>query len=206
MSEAVHSEDHVFHSARFVATYGALPKWGKIPGSYSYAFGAKETKPSLLNAFMPSGAMPLELVDLFKDVVPPPQPLFLRSIVETPTVLFSSDVDEEDETNTSSPLPLRAMATESSALADVLSMLRLVEAGKVKVSDKTGLPGNSTISAVRSVLSDVDYYDEPFVIGDSTLDHAEVGPIKSLAWPFVVEDVGSRVLGRRHVIFDACGH
>ena len=55
-------------------------------------------------------------------------------------------------------VPLAVHETEQAAQRELLSVLRLVDAGKVAVSDKTRRPSEATIQAVTAILESGDYY------------------------------------------------
>lgn len=77
-------------------------------------------------------------------------------------------------------VPLTVRETERAALHDLEAVLRLVEAGKLSVSDKTRRPSAATTRAVAEALRCGEPYPEA----------SEVGAIPSFAWPMLVQAGG----------------
>src|SRR5207249_6304967 len=77
---------------------------------------------------------------------------------------------------------------ERTAQWELLSVLRLIDAGKVAVSDKTRRPSSSALEAVGSVLEGGDYY--PHVPVENKWDDENAGPIRAFAWPLLIQAGG----------------
>ena len=71
--------------------------------------------------------------------------------------------------------------TERAAIEDLETVLRLVEAGKLAVSDKTRRPTASAMRLIGGALADGDFYPE---------DGDDIGPIRAFAWPMLVQAAG----------------
>ncbi len=67
-------------------------------------------------------------------------------------------------------------AAEAEALANVLAVLQLCGAGKLRCSDKTQRPAAATVSAVAEVLAGGDFYPTE--------------PIAAFAWPLLIQAGG----------------
>jgi hypothetical protein len=67
-------------------------------------------------------------------------------------------------------------------------MLRLVDAGKVAVSDKTRRASSATIDAITVVLEGGDYY--PFVPPKDKWHDKNAGPMRAFAWPLLIQAGG----------------
>lgn len=78
-------------------------------------------------------------------------------------------------------------ATEQDAATDLAILLRLVDQGRIQVSDKTSLPSGVTLRMLAEQLANGDFYDPSN--GDETVD-GEVGPIKAFAWPLLLQAAG----------------
>ena len=81
-------------------------------------------------------------------------------------------------------LPIIRSDTEHAAQQDVQTVLRLIDKGKVAVSDKTLLPSAATMTEVVSVLRGGDFYD---LKAKQDKWQQVVGPIKGFAWPLLVQ-------------------
>ena len=67
-------------------------------------------------------------------------------------------------------------------------MLRLIDSGKVSVSDKTRRPSAVTIKAITNILEGGDYY--PVLPVKSKWHDENAGPIRAFAWPLIVQAGG----------------
>jgi hypothetical protein len=67
-------------------------------------------------------------------------------------------------------------STQVEALTNVLAVLQLVGAGKLRASEKTQRPTAATVAAVAEVLADCDFY------------RAE--PVAAFAWPLLIQAGG----------------
>jgi hypothetical protein len=85
----------------------------------------------------------------------------VRSISATLSVTRMG-FDRETRTRTSYEVefPMQMRETEQVARRELLTVLRLVDLGKVAVSDKTFNPSTATLKAIEQVLEEGDYYSE----------------------------------------------
>ncbi|EAR22207.1 hypothetical protein [Nitrococcus mobilis] len=82
-------------------------------------------------------------------------------------------------------VPLVVHQTELTAQRELLSVLRLIDSGKVSVSDKTRRPSAATIKAITNVLEGGDYY--PILPVKSKWSDENAGPIRAFAWPLIAQ-------------------
>lgn len=106
----------------------------------------------------------------------------LEAFVQEPDVepLAVSDAPGPDAANRT------VRQTEAEALLDVSAVLRLVQAGRVRVAPKTGHPNPASQAAIAVMLANGDFYDE--AADAHSADPA--GPIKSFAWPLLLQAGG----------------
>ncbi len=187
ISEVVHASDDLYHKARFVSKYGKEPTWG-TGDRYSYRY-----KPSILGLFFYSFTMPQDLKAQLKTFVPPPEPTHIQSVESLPPVLTRTEkgYDYETRTRKSRPinLPLHMRETEQVARRDLQTVLRLVDLGKVAISDKTFYPTGATLTAIAEVLEQADYYSEWTQTrspGGWQYDYP-IGHIKPFAWVMLLQ-------------------
>jgi hypothetical protein len=57
-------------------------------------------------------------------------------------------------------VPLTVCEMEQVAKKDLLSVLRLIQSGKVSVNGKTSLPSGTTVKAIVAILLGGDFYDD----------------------------------------------
>ncbi len=183
VAEALHSPLHRLDGAMFQAKYGRSPDWGRIS-----PYGEPE-EPSLLWLFLYNGIIPPDLAARLKSFVPPPSAAELHTGDELPATviqkeyLYTSAGRREKYTE----IPLTRCETERMALHDVHAVLRLIEAGKVRVSDKTKQVTAASARAIANVLEGGDFY--PL---DEETDGWQTapGPIRAFAWPLILQSAG----------------
>jgi len=187
VAEVVHSSSDRLSAGQFRAKYGGDPNWGSA-GKYGY-----DHKPSLLCFFFyHSRIMPADLKQRLKAFVPAPRATTIAALDQVPPV-FDRPYRRWNEAKRISEelteaVPLAVHETERAAQRELLSMLRLIDAGKVAVSDKTRKASASTIQAIAAILEHGEYY--PHVPPKSEWDDENAGPIRSFAWPLLVQAGG----------------
>jgi hypothetical protein len=191
ISEVVHSADSRYQPQRFVSKYGAEPKWtgeGNRISYYSYAYN-----PSILGLFFYSYTMPEDLKAQLKAFVPPPEPTRIESCETLPSAL-SRMVAEYDYTTrkrqkVTVEIPLSWRETEQVARRDLQTVLRLIDLGKVAISDKTFFPTGASLTAIGEVLEEGDYYSDWITkASPGGWDYEyNIGAIKPFAWVMVFQ-------------------
>lgn len=191
VAETVHGPNSTFHGDRFVAKYGQTPNWGS-----GDRYGYRRT-PSWLGLLFYHGIMPDDLKQRFKVFVPKPAAAKLESRDDLPEAVEQSVHVWDPETRKSAEhtvaVSIVRCPTERAACHDLKAVLRLIDAGKLAVSDKTYQPGEAAMKTVAASLLGGDFYD------DSEYDPDEqIGFIKPFAWPLLVQAGGlARLNGKR---------
>ena len=200
ISEVVHSADDGYKPAQFISKYGEEPIWG-TGGHYSYNY-----KPSVLGLFFYSFTMPQDLKAQLKAFVPPPEPTRIPSVESLPSPLSRTEkkygYSNRQRELRLVELTLHIRETESLAKRDLQTILRLVDLGKVIVSDKTFYPTGATLSEIAQVLEAGDYYSDWTVTqspGGGQYNY-EIGFIKPFAWVMLLQagklvELGAKRLG-----------
>lgn len=188
VSEVVHSPDGLFRAERFQARYGGQPNWGTRD-----QWGYHRT-PSLLCLFIyRDGLMPAELQERLKAFVPKPAAPRLKVTDEPPEVFNWREERFDFEARRSEvkvkQIPVTQSAMERNAPHDLHTVLRLIERGKLSVSDKTSLPSSVTVDETAALLRGGDYYYAPGQPKKRKYEQ-EAGPIKAFAWPLLVQAAG----------------
>jgi len=188
IAEVVHSPDDRYQQQRFVSKYGAEAKWRQENRPSYYAFC-----PTILGLFFYSGTMPKDLKAQLKAFVPPPEPTRIESVETLPPslsrTLTAYDYRERKQHETTVEFPLTVRETEAIARRDVQTVLRLVDLGKVAVSDKTFMPTGATLNAIAEMLEDGDYYSD-WTATRSPADwdyRYDIGSIKPFAWTMLLQ-------------------
>jgi XPB/Ssl2-like helicase family protein len=168
VAEAAHDPRSRLVGDRFRAKYGRMPDFGSPEKSVS-------PRPTLLSLFIPGGkAMPADLAERLRKFVPAPQAAKVNVVDEPPPSVTRKAWKRGKEVVEA--VPLARQETAPAALHDLLAVLRLVEDGKVAVSEATRRPTAAAVAAVRAVLANGDFYPDE--------------PIRSFAWPLVVQAAG----------------
>jgi len=172
VAEVVHSDSSRFVADRFRAKYGRDPFWGSLDRY------RQNERPSPLCFFFYDGVMPDDLKERLKAIVPPPVAAKIKTLDQLPAT-------HEKGTEV---VPIAVRETERAALQELLSVLRLVDAGRVAVSDKTRRASSATLDAITAILEGGDYY--PHVPPKSKWDDENAGPIRAFAWPLLLQAGG----------------
>ncbi len=157
MAEVVRSNSTQFLAARFRAKYGRDPDWGTTD-KYGH-----HRRPSALGFFFyGNGVMPTDIKERLKAFVPQPVEAKIETLAELPAAYGLPYTRWNSETKTQEKgtehVTLTVRETERTAQRELLSILRLVDAGKVAVSDKTRRASSATIDALTNILEGGDYY------------------------------------------------
>jgi hypothetical protein len=179
ISEVVHDSEHRFDAAQFRAKYGRDPDWGERDKWSSWVSA------SPLQLFLYQGVIPDDLLARLEAFVPPPSEAAIESLDELPAEIEHSgehyNYTTRERDHWSETVPLQMVERERAAPAELAGVLRLIDAGKVAVSDKTCRPTSAAMPAVAAVLDDGDFYAD---------GEQEIGPIRAFAWPLLVQAAG----------------
>lgn len=180
---------------RFQAHFGESPRFDTAdPDRDPWAFGYDRRKIALtlLRLFFPNYSdLPTDTRAVLRGFVPPSEAFAVPTRDEPPP---THPLTEPDWANHGRPRvvgdePVRVRLTTAEAEADVRAVLRLVEAGKVRVTDKKRVPTGASRGAVAGVLAGGDFYrhDE----GEEwEHDPAADLAIKAFAWPLLIQAGG----------------
>lgn len=133
--------------------------------------------------------MPDDIRDRLRDFVPPPARAEVQSLEQLPGAYDRPHRRWNEETGKTEKgteaIPLKVWETERPAQQELLSTLRLIDAGKVRVSDKTRRPTAATVKAMSEMLVGGDYY--PHEPSKDKYHDENAGPIRAFAWPMIVQ-------------------
>ena len=187
VQEATHDPEGVLHSQRFWAKYSRSPNFGGSGRRYD-----NDAKPTTLRLFFPRyQVLPTNLRQMLLAFVPEPPPLTVNTSdelpakVKRPYVRRRSSYGKPDEEE----VELRVRHTARAALHDVKAVLRLIEAGEVKVSDKTRRPSQAAVKAIAAVLAEGDFYREEDE-AEEDWDVAADLTMQAFAWPMLLQAAG----------------
>jgi hypothetical protein len=187
IAETVHSTtSDQYQGTRFVNKYGASPDWRT--GGYSYT-----KTPTVLCLFFYSYTIPADLKQRLKAFVPAPEPTRLDSSKTIPSILVKAETSYSSETRSKTThdveYPLSQRETEQVARRELLTVLRLVDLGKVAISDKTFYPTGASLNNISEVLEEGDYYSD-WQIKKTPQGYPyyyAIGHIKPFAWVMLLQ-------------------
>jgi len=211
VAEATHSDSPIFNVERFKAKYGAMPVFGMKKDRWGYGetptplrlfFYSDNRYSSTTSAILPD-----DLRERLLAFVPKPEPVKLNALDEAPEFIeqiekeYEFDEEEQGVTIISGKraylmrrpksakdivhrIPLVRRDTECAAQQDLLTTLRLIDKGKVAVSDRTFQPSLATMEELGSLLRDGDFYEPQ---AEKKKWEREVSPIKAFAWPMFAQ-------------------
>jgi hypothetical protein len=187
IAETVHSTtSDRYHKNIFINKYGTSPDWGSS-GYWS------RSASTVLGLFFYSFVMPEDLKQRLKAFVPAPAPTLLESSESIPTTLIEIETSYDRTTQSKKPhdveYPLQMRETEQVARRELITILRLVDLGKVAISDKTFYPTGATLNNINQVLEEGDYYSE-WKIEKSPQGYRydyPIGHIKPFAWVMLLQ-------------------
>lgn len=188
--------DATWHMIRSCDPQGAADR--EKESDPNVIFGSRWTqgkgrKPSLIELMMPNGVMSREIQRRLRKFVPEPEPPAVAGVdsppdaVEMPTYTWNDGTRENEREVESVPVIRREM--EPAAMRDLLAVLRLVDAGKVTVTEKNRWPTPGAMRQVAGVLDGGDYYPEqpPAKKDRDDFEEEQAGPIRAFAWPMLLQ-------------------
>jgi hypothetical protein len=183
IAEVVHSSGNNYRADSFAAKYGQKPNFG-TGDRYSSRY-----QPSLLRLFFYQGVMPYDLKQTLTTFVPKPKATRLNEVGDTvPDTFLVRQQKYWNDQEYEAPLAVSEM--EQVAQKDLLSVLRLIQSGKVSVSDKTSLPSGATVKAITTILLGGDFYDDQQRKAEARYDYTasdDIGGIKAFAWTALLQ-------------------
>ncbi len=187
VQEATHDPEGLLYQDKFCAKYNRCPDFGGSGLRYG-----NTKQPKTLRLFFPGyRALPTDLRKILLTFVPEPPPLMANTSDELPARVkrphvnlhsYRSDPDGKE-------VELRVRHTTRAALHDVKAVLRLIDAGEVKVGDKSRRPSQGALQAIGRVLAEGDFYGEKDQSADDGDPAADL-QIQTFAWPMLLQAAG----------------
>jgi hypothetical protein len=200
--EATHDDEGLWHPEQFRAKYGRSPSFGKTQSSYR-----EPARPTPLYLFFPNFvSLPVDLRQMLLTFVPEPEPIGIAATDELPATARVPYVEWQDGKRMEGEehVPMRVRESARDALHDVKAVLRLVDAGEVRVSDKTHRPTQATVKAVRRVLAGGDFYAPEDESKEKYEQVTNDLSMKAFAWPLLLQAGGlAEPAGARLQLTDA---
>ncbi|MBI4870266.1 MAG: hypothetical protein HY814_01720 [Candidatus Riflebacteria bacterium] len=176
VAETLHGSTGFFDGSAFEAKYGGQPSWTGGKDRWGRPNGPSRLCLFLLRVDKHTWGrtIPADLARRLMGLVPRPRQEQLA------TLDIPRPLGEEDA--------LTIRLTESSAQQELFSVLRLVDMGRVQVSDATLRPSAKAVAAVAETLSGGDFYGPDDESKDKYVQR--IGAIRAFAWPLLVQAAG----------------
>ena len=133
--------------------------------------------------------MPADLKNRLKLFVPRPATAKVKSLDQLPAAYDRPYKYWDSKTKKTvkgvEVIPLTLRESEQVAQREMLAILRLVDAAKVAVSDKTRKPPKTTIKAITEILEGGDFY--PHEPTKHKYYDKNAGPIRAFAWSMIIQ-------------------
>jgi hypothetical protein len=193
VQEADHDPSGLLQREKFIARYGRMPDFYERSEGENHFYGYdRHDRPNLLALFFAEhNWLPTDVRQLLLAFVPAPAAFALTTVSEPPATVpqVRHTWDGKRSVEEKVDVPLRLPQTAREAEHDLRAVLRLIEAGRVRVSDKKRQPTQASRKAIAEVLEGGDFYtaDEQDEYSD---DPAADLAIKAFAWPMLVQAGG----------------
>ena len=200
VAEVIHGENGYFFPEIFMAKYGEPANFGT-----SDRYGTNR-EPSVLCLFIYNNQIPYDLEEILLKFVPKPKEATLNHGGDTLPNNVTLRLQKHNYSTGKKEIEeyeflLNSSETQLAATKDLAAVLRLIQSGKVAVSDKTSLPTAGSVKAIASILQGGDFYNEEqrqiTLRNQSAYNDegfTEVGSIKAFAWGMIAQ--GSKLAER----------
>lgn len=193
VQEATYDQQGELNHQRFLARHGTMPDFYEpVPEEKRQWYSYRQGKPKPLHLFFPSSdLLPADLQQLLLTFVQRPPDFTLPTQAELPATVTQTWTTwkKNGAVEESEDIPLRLRETALPAEQNLRSVLRLIEAGRLRVSDKKRQPTAASLKAIAAVLAGGDFYtaeDQE----EWKYDPAGNLTIEAFAWPMLVQAGG----------------
>src|SRR6266567_787927 len=171
--------DGLVNTPRFTAKYGVacpLPN-GRHPS---------EASPLLLfiGDMYHLRELPASAATALRAAMPKPAPAIVATVDSVPDTYVLPD-----NWRKSANRPIHVYESERTVFPELRSVLKLVQAGKLKVADKSGRPAGDTVKLIGEALVAPDFLLEP-PAEEITQFTERSGPVRAHAWGVLVQQCG----------------
>lgn len=176
LMETAHSDSHMFNDESFEAKYGKLPDLGRRLYEYRYK-SQKGELPILRLFYLRNEMLPSDLKVMLKELLPEPEEFSLKVTQTIPASIACKGYSANEKDS-----EVQFFSAESTVHADIDSVLRLIDAGKISVGEKTKIPSASSLRKISEALVDPDYLancEEPN-------KWEKLTPIRPFAWVMLI--------------------
>ncbi len=206
VAQAVHAPDARFSPTGFEIRHGEAADFGK-KGTHGIA------EPSLLCLFIYGKHIPLDLRARLEKFVPAPAERLVPTVEEIAArievVVPPYGAGNPRNKSVKRKLPVYRSDGQVRAVAELASILRLIEAGQIGVTSKTGQVAAKSRRRIGEVLEDGDFFAQGQRMRWSRSGsrvQEDDAPIRAFAWPRLLANGGLArpVKGRLRLTATSC--
>jgi len=187
LAEVVHNQSGCVDQARLLARYGSIPAGylQEQAGYWSQRYGQPQPKrvKSLLSLIFFGQCIPTELRDRLAKLLPRPEQ---DRVAVTGSDALSTTVEGGHD---SGELPVYRRNMELTAHQDLYTVLRLIDQGRISVSEKTHVASAVSMNRISTELYEGDFFSEEDEDQDDVYKD-KLSPIRAYAWPLFVQTGG----------------
>jgi hypothetical protein len=153
---------------------------------------ARNRKRSWIELFLPQDVLARDIQQRIRALLPEPAAPGVRAVDTPPDAVDQKFYEWNAETKLreqrTEAVPIVRREMDQAALRDVTAVLRLVDAGKVPVSEKNHTPKPAAVKTITAVLDGGDFFpeDEKPKSVDGW-EYETAGPIRAFAWPMLLQ-------------------
>ena len=211
VAETIYADESAFNPTRFRAMYGVLPVFGTKKDRGGYGEHPSLLRLFLYRPHRYSdgtSVVPEDLQQCLLRFVPQPSAPALKSTEDLPEQFERTEQEYEWQEGDAGitlimgkrayqmprqqakvktvthQLPLVRRDTARAAQHDLQTVLRLIDQGRIVVSEKTLQASSAAVAEIAALLRDGDFY-EPTPKKEKWAQ--EIGPLKAFAWPLLVQ-------------------
>ncbi len=184
VAEVVHNQSGCVDQARLLARYGSIPTGclQEHSGSWSQGYGKSQPErvKSPLGLIFFGRCIPDELRERLKKLLPRPEQDRVAVIgADAIPAAVGGDSD-------SGGLPVYRREMELAAHQDLYTVLRLIDQGRISVSEKTHVASAASMNRISAELYEGDFFSEEDEDQDDVYKD-KLSPIRAYAWPLLVQ-------------------
>ncbi len=191
VAEVVHNQNGLVDEPQLKARYGSIPlgyiqeqhyfgrylRWGEKP---------PQKVKSRIGALFFGRSIPSELCLRLSVLLPKPEADKVQTTEhEALDKIISASPSQQHHNHQ----PLYQCKMESAARHELFSLLRLIEKGKVSISEKTQKPSTATTKNIDAELYGGDFFSEDDEDGGDYFKD-KLSPIRSYSWPLLIQTSG----------------
>ena len=187
VAEVVHNQSGCVDQVRLLARYGSIPigYLQEQAGYWSQRYGRSEPKrvKSLLNLIFYGQCIPTELRNRLTKLLPRPEEDRVAVTAEDALPATVEGVCDSGE------LAVYRRNMELAAHQDLYTVLRLIDQGRISVSEKTHVASAASMNRISAELYEGDFFSEEDEDQDDVYKD-KLSPIRAYAWPLLVQSGG----------------